>query len=102
MSFSFAVREYPRRAGLPDFGGLTQKVVQKLGAEKALAAMERGKTQIAGGRHRHQRKHHVHQHQWRCARAGTRFPTQIRNTPTARPRLRSEFSGQRFREKRAG
>src|SRR3546814_3534784 len=31
-----------RRAGLPDFGGLTQKVVQKLGAEKALAAMERG------------------------------------------------------------
>lgn len=30
-----------RRAGLPDFGGLTQKVVQKLGAEKALAAMER-------------------------------------------------------------
>jgi hypothetical protein len=31
-----------RRAGLPDFGGLTQKVVEKLGAEKALAAMERG------------------------------------------------------------
>src|SRR3546814_18962430 len=31
-----------RRAGLPDFGGLTQKVVQTLGAEKALAAMERG------------------------------------------------------------
>lgn len=30
-----------RRAGLPDFGGLTQKVVEKLGAEKALAAMER-------------------------------------------------------------
>lgn len=31
-----------RRAGLPDFCGLTQKVVEKLGAEKALAAMERG------------------------------------------------------------
>lgn len=31
-----------RRAGLPDFSGLTQKVVEKLGAEKALAAMERG------------------------------------------------------------
>ncbi|NIJ61676.1 SIR2 family protein [Qipengyuania flava] len=31
-----------RRAGLPDFGGLTQKVVEKLGAERALAAMERG------------------------------------------------------------
>lgn len=31
-----------RRAGLPDFAGLTQKVVDKLGAEKALAAMERG------------------------------------------------------------
>lgn len=31
-----------RRAGLPDFTGLTQKVVEKLGAEKALAAMERG------------------------------------------------------------
>src|SRR3546814_16173572 len=31
-----------RRAGLPAFGGLTQKVVQQLGAEKALAAMERG------------------------------------------------------------
>jgi hypothetical protein len=31
-----------RRAGLPDFGGLTKKVVEKLGAEKALAAMERG------------------------------------------------------------
>lgn len=31
-----------RRAGLPDFGGLTQKVVEKLGAEKALVAMERG------------------------------------------------------------
>lgn len=31
-----------RRAGLPDFSGLTQKVVEKLGAEKALVAMERG------------------------------------------------------------
>lgn len=31
-----------RRAGLPDFAGLTQKVVERLGAEKALAAMERG------------------------------------------------------------
>lgn len=31
-----------RRAGLPDFAGLTQRVVDKLGAEKALAAMERG------------------------------------------------------------
>lgn len=33
-----------RRAGLPDFGGLTQRVVEKLGAEKALAAMERGES----------------------------------------------------------
>ncbi|MEG3155145.1 SIR2 family protein [Sphingomonas sp. RB1R13] len=31
-----------RRAGLPDFAGLTQKVVAKLGAEKARDAMERG------------------------------------------------------------
>lgn len=31
-----------RRAGLPDFGGLTRKVVEKLGAEKARDAMERG------------------------------------------------------------
>ena len=31
-----------RRAGLPDFAGLTQKVVDNLGAEKAVAAMERG------------------------------------------------------------
>jgi len=31
-----------RRAGLPDFAGLTQKVVDKLGAEKALNAIERG------------------------------------------------------------
>ena len=31
-----------RRAGLPDFGGLTRKVVAKLGAEKARDAMKRG------------------------------------------------------------
>lgn len=31
-----------RRAGLPDFAGLTQKVVDKLGSEKALEAIERG------------------------------------------------------------
>ncbi|MBN8816055.1 MAG: SIR2 family protein [Sphingomonas sp.] len=31
-----------RRAGLPDFVGLTRKVVEKLGAEKARVAMERG------------------------------------------------------------
>lgn len=31
-----------RRAGLPDFGGLTRKVVARLGAEKARDAMERG------------------------------------------------------------
>jgi hypothetical protein len=31
-----------RRAGLPDFAGLTRKVVAKLGAEKARDAMERG------------------------------------------------------------
>lgn len=31
-----------RRAGLPDFAGLTQKVVDKLGAQKALKAMQRG------------------------------------------------------------
>src|SRR3546814_17290944 len=37
-----------RRAGLPDFGGLTQTVVQQLGAEKALAAMERGDSSDRG------------------------------------------------------
>jgi hypothetical protein len=33
-----------RRAGLPDFGGLTRAIVEKLGAEKALAAMERNES----------------------------------------------------------
>ncbi|TXG83982.1 MAG: hypothetical protein E6R12_06040 [Sphingomonadales bacterium] len=31
-----------RRAGLPDFAGLTQEVLEKLSSKKALAAMERG------------------------------------------------------------